>query len=182
MNNAVFGKTMQDVRGRTKVCFCTSKSNYEKHTGRPSYNYTMDFGTENFRILFEKQTEVELDQPIYAGASILDLSKLVMYKFHYDVFQPKFGLENVDLTMTDTDSLMYYVRTKDFYEQLHDISEHLDTSDYPEDHQLYSTVNKKVVGKFKDETNGVPISEACCLRAKLYHFSKSEYTTEAGLS
>ena len=175
MNNATFGKTMQDVRGRTKVYFCTSKSNYEKHTGRPSYKYTMNFGSENFRILFERSTEVELDQPIYAGASVLDLSKLVMYKFHYEVFQPKFGLENVELLMTDTDSLMYLVRTKGFYEQLHDISnEHLDTSDYPKDHSLYSTKNKKVVGKFKDETNGVPISEACCLRAKLYHFSEAK--------
>ena len=175
MNNATFGKTMQDVRGRTKVYFCTSKSNYEKHTGRPSYNYTMEFGSENFRILFEKATEVELDQPIYAGASILDLSKLVMYKFHYGVFQPKFGLENVELLMTDTDSLMYLVRTKDFYEQLHNISDtHLDTSDYPMDHPLHSKENLKKIGYFKDETNGVPISEACCLRAKLYHFSEAK--------
>lgn len=174
MNNAVFGKTMQDVRGRTNVHFITTKWHYEKQTGRPSYKYTMDFGSENFRITFEKATEVELDQPIYAGASVLDLSKLVMYRFHYGVMQPKFGAENLDLLMTDTDSLMYCVRTKDFYKQLQDISEHLDTSDYPKDHPLYSTVNKKVVGKFKDETNGVPISEACCLRAKLYWFNEAK--------
>lgn len=174
MNNAVFGKTMQNVRGRSKVYFITTKSQYRKHTGRPSYKYTMDYGSENFRIVFEESPDVLLDQPIYAGASILDLSKLVMYKFHYGVMQPKFGLENVKLLMTDTDSLMYFIQTDSFYEKLQDISEHLDTSDYPVDHPLYSIENKKKIGKFKDETNSVPISEACCLRAKCYWYKEAK--------
>lgn len=182
LNNVCFGRSMPDVRGRTNVFFSNSKSNYEKHTGRPSYQYTMDAGGENFRILFEKSTEVVLDQPIYAGVAILNLSKLVMYKFHYDVFQPKFGAEKVFLLMTDTDSLMYLVYTNSFYNKLRDISEHLDTSEYPVSHPLHNTVNHKVLGKFKDETTSVPISSAICLRAKLYHYTKSEYTTDASLN
>ena len=170
MNNAVFGKTMEDVRGRQKLYFITQENTYRKHTGRPAYKQTMGFGNENFRIVTEEAPFVLLDKPIYAGVAILELSKVLMYWFHYDIMQPKFGAENLKLCMTDTDSLMYHITCKDLYARLGEIREHMDTSDYPEDHPLFSKTNKKVIGKFKDETNGTPIREAACLRAKCYWF------------
>ena len=112
-----------------------------------------------------------LDKPIYAGVAILELSKLVMYEFHYEVMQQKFGWQNLKLCMTDTDSLMYLITCKDLYARLGEMQEHLDTSDYPENHPLQSKTNKKVIGKFKDETNGTPIREATCLRSKCYFFN-----------
>jgi hypothetical protein len=81
-----------------------------------------------------------------------------------------YGPDQARLLMTDTDSLMYHIKTKDLYR---DFSKHLDksdTSDYPADHFLHSTANKKVVGKMKDETDGTPISEFVGLRAKMYSF------------
>ena len=171
MNNAVFGKTMEDVRGRQKLFFITQENTYRKHTGRPAYKFTMDFGNENFRIVTEDAPFVMLNKPIYAGVAILELSKLVMYDFHYEIMQPKFGAENLKLCMTDTDSLMYHITCKDLYARLGEMQEYLDTSDYPEEHPLHSKTNKKVIGKFKDETNGSPIREATCLRSKCYFFN-----------
>jgi len=93
-----------------------------------------------------------------------------MFWFHYDVMQPKFGADNLKMCMTDTDSFMYHITCKNLYKQLEDLQEHLDTSDYPKEHPLFSDKNKKALGKFKDECNGQPIREATCLRAKNYIF------------
>ena len=170
MNNAVFGKTMEDVRGRTKCRFITTEEKYCKATGRPNYKYTMDFGTEDFRIVMEDSEKVELNKPIYTGITVLDTSKLRMYEFLYDVIQPLFGYQNVRLGKMDTDSFMLDITCEDLLGKLQEIQDELDTSDYPKEHPLYCTGNKKVVGKFKDETNGVPIWQRCILKAKCDSF------------
>ena len=99
---------------------------------------------------------------------ILDLSKTLMYDFYYKHLKYKYG-SRVDLLYTDTDSLLLEIKTEDVYKDMENLRDELyDTSDYPKDHPLHSQLNKKVIGKMKDECSGKPISEVVCLRAKMY--------------
>jgi hypothetical protein len=104
--------------------------------------------------------EVMLNKPIFMGASILDLSKLRMFRFHYDVIREKY-CDKAKLLFTDTDSLCYHIEAPDVYADMGQMASHYDISDYPEEHLLHSKVNKKVVGKFKDETNKLPNQRVC---------------------
>jgi len=101
---------------------------------------------------------------------ILDLSKTLMYDFHYNYIKVKYG-DNARLLMTDTDSLMYEITTKDFYKDIElDIDDKFDTSDYPRDNYLFSNNNRKIPGMFKDECNGKIIGGFVGLRPKLYSY------------
>ena len=103
---------------------------------------------------------------------ILDLSKTLMYDFHYNYIKKKYG-DKAKLLLTDTDSLMYEIQTEDFYKDINgDVKDRFDTSGYPPDHPsgIPSGFNKKVLGMFKDEVNGNVINEFVGLRAKLYSY------------
>ena len=89
---------------------------------------------------------------------ILDLAKLLMYDFYYDVLKKKYD-DKLSLLFTDTDSLCVSVNTEDVYRDMLEMQHEFDCSDYPEDHFLHNTKNKKVLGKFKDEMNGAIIQE-----------------------
>jgi len=101
--------------------------------------------------------------------AILDLSKLHMYRFYYDVLKPMYG-EKIKLVYTDTDSFVIHIETDDLYEDLKQISDYMDFSDYPKDHPNYDTTNKKVLGKFKDDMHGNIIAEFIALKPKMYAF------------
>ena len=78
------------------------------------------------------------------------------------------------LLMTDTDSLVYHIETKDVYAvALADLDSY-DTSDYPSSYPAFNTGNKKVLGKMKDEYNGIPIAEFVGLRPKLYSILEAD--------
>ena len=108
-----------------------------------------------------------LNRPIHVGFSILDLSKTLMYDFHYNYMKTKYG-PNAQLLFTDTDSLCYSIYTEDVYQDMMKHQHLFDTSEYDPDHPLYSTENKKVLGKMKDETHGIPIQEFVGLKSKMY--------------
>ena len=95
--------------------------------------------------------------------SVLDLSKHLMYSFFYTTLKPRYG-ERVKLLHTDTDSLILEFQTEDLYEDMSEMADEYDTSNYPQDHPLYCTANKKVVGKFKDELGGKLLKEFVGLR------------------
>ena len=80
----------------------------------------------------------------------------------------KYGAQKAKLLFTDTDSLTYHIQMEDIYQDMKQDQDLFDTSEYPTDHFLHSTVNKKVIGKFKDETAGDPVMEWVGLRAKMY--------------
>ena len=108
--------------------------------------------------------------------AILDLSKTLMYEFHYNYIKNKYG-DKAKLLFTDTDSLMYEIQTEDFYEDIsNDVELKFDTSDYPEDHPsgIKTGINKKVIGMFKDEVSGKQIEEFVGLRAKLYSYKLAD--------
>lgn len=125
------------------------------------------------------KTMVKLDKPVIVGQAILDLSKTLMYDFWYNDLKKKYQ-DKIRLLMTDTDSLLYEVETEDIYKDMAAGLKNYDTSDYPRDHFLQSNLNKKVIGKFKDETNGAPIREFCGLRAKMYSFTVGDDEKKRG--
>ena len=104
--------------------------------------------------------------------SILDLSKSLMYDLHYNYIKTEYG-DKAKLLFTDTDSLAYEIKTKDFYKDINpDIEKRFDTSDYPTNHPcgIKTELNSKVLGMFKDEAGGKQIVEFVGLRAKLYSY------------
>ena len=123
-----------------------------------------------------KKTNLLMNKPVYLGMCILDLSKTVMYEFHYNYIKEKYG-DKAKLLFTDTDSLMYEIETEDFFKDISgDVKDRFDTSDYPENHLsgIPTGINKKVLGMFKDEAGGKIIKEFVGLRAKLYSYKMDE--------
>ena len=83
---------------------------------------------------------------------ILDIAKTVVYELHYNYIHRKFSSERAKLLFTDMDSLTYSIETGDIYKEMKpNTADHFDCSEYPESHVLYSTANKKRLGKWKDE-------------------------------
>ena len=101
--------------------------------------------------------EIEMDKPIYVGTSILDLSKLCMMEFHYNVIEKEFK-NRYNLIYSDTDSLIYRIENEDIYEWIKNNKGYFDLSDSLKP-DLKDNTNKKVLGKFKDEMHSYPIKE-----------------------
>jgi hypothetical protein len=172
MNNSIFGKTMENVEKRIDVKLFSDAKKFVKQASKPHFKDSKIF-SEGLVACEMSKTTVKYDKPMIIGFCILELSKLHMYKFHYDYIKNKYG-DKAKLLFTDTDSLCYHIKTDDIYEDMKNDSDLFDTSDYPKNHPLYSEVNKKVIGKFKDETHGKPIIEFCGLRSKMYTFLTEE--------
>ena len=169
VNNSVFGKTMENLRKRSNIQLVTNPERMERLAARPTYISHKIFH-ENLVAVHSKQTKLLLNKPSYVGMCILELSKLVMYNFHYNYILPKYG-KKAKLLFTDTDSLCYHIETEDVYSDFFGDRELFDNSDYPSDSKFYFSENKKVIGKFKDETAGVPIREFIGLKSKMYSIS-----------
>ena len=90
-----------------------------------------------------KKVELFLNRPIYVGFSILEVSKLLMYDFHYNKIKANYDV-NAKLLFTDTDSLCYEIKTDDIYEDMLADIDVYDTSEYPDDNFMFSRQNKKV--------------------------------------
>ena len=175
MNNAVFGKTMENIRNRVDVKLVNNKKQAEKLSSKPNFKHCNIF-SEDLVAIHMKKTKLDFDKPVYLGMCILDLSKTLMYDFHYNYIKKKYE-DKAKLLLTDTDSLMYEIQTKDFYKDIsEDVKDRFDTSNYPFDHLsgILSGINKKVLGMFKDEANGDIIDEFVGLRAKLYSYKMFE--------
>ena len=171
MNNSVFGKTMENIRKRVDVRLVTNKKDAKKLISKPNYQHRTIF-CENLIAIHMKKTKIVFDKPVYLGMCILDLSKTIMYNFHYNYIKPKYG-EMAKLLFTDTDSLVYEIETDDFYKDISpDVRDMFDTSNYPKNHPsgIETGVNKKVINMFKDEAGGKQIAEFVGLRAKLYSY------------
>ena len=171
MNNSVFGKTMENTRNRIDMSLVSDPDRLVKLTKLPRFQRTQIIN-DNLVSVKCLTTSVILNKPIYIGFCILDLSKTLMYEFHYDVIRSKYG-SKAKLCFTDTDSLLYWIQTNDIYSDMLFQSDCYDTSDYPVQHPLHSTKNKKVLGKMKDEMAGIAISEFVGLRAKMYSLRTS---------
>ena len=175
MNNAVFGKTMENIRNRKDVKLVNSVEKLRKLIAMPNFVNRKIF-SENLISVHMKKTNLLMNKPVYLGMCILDLSKTVMYEFHYNYIKEKYG-DKAKLLFTDTDSLMYEIETEDFFKDISkDVKDRFDTSDYPENHPsgIPTGENKKVLGMFKDEAGGKIIKGFVGLRAKLYSYKMDE--------
>ena len=180
MNNSIFGKTMENQRNKMKFEIVTSKERMEKVSQNPRIQMpVISFGKDCSGVQYTMDV-VKLNKPIYCGMSILDLSKITMYDFHYDRVMQAYGKENVKLLFTDTDSLCYEITTEDLYKDMATLPEFktngksiFDTSNYHPDHSLHQLgiENKKVPGYFKDELGGLIMTEFIGLRSKMYSFT-----------
>jgi hypothetical protein len=136
MNNAVFGKTMKNLRKRVNVMLVSDKTKLIKLTTRPSFDSFRIF-SEDLAAVSMKKTKLYLNRPIYVGVTIPDLSKLLTYQFHHEYMKQKY-CANAMLLFTDTDSLCYEVKTRDIYQDMLEDAELFDTSENAQDHLLYS--------------------------------------------
>ena len=119
-----------------------------------------------------KKTRVKMNKPLYLGMSILDISKILMYKFWYDYFKPKYE-DRAKLCYTDTDSFIINIITEDFFQDIsNDVEKWFDTSNYDKNDKRPLPIgkNKKVPGLFKDELGGKIITEFVALRPKAYSY------------
>ena len=126
MNNAVFGKTMENVKNRVNIHATTSYKNAEKWLSKSNMKDSKEFNGLYLIEMYKK--EILYDKPLYVGTSILDLSKLCMLDFHYNVIHKAFE-NNYNLIYSDTDSLVYDIRTPDLYEWIKNNKSHFDLSD-----------------------------------------------------
>ena len=175
MNNSVFGKTIENIRKRQNVVIVDNKQLANKLSSKPNFERVTIFD-ENLIACDMKKTEVYFNKPIFVGQAILDLSKTLMFDFHYNYIRKKYG-DKAELLFTDTDSLMYLIQTQDVYKDFSkEIKKKFDTSDYPENHPsgIKTGVNKKEIGKFKDEAAGKQITHFVGLRPKPYSYKIEE--------
>ena len=152
MNNAVFAKTMENIRKHRDIKLVTTDKKINK--------------SEDLSTIEMNKTKVKMNKPIYLGLSILDISNILMY----DYMKPKHN-DNVKLYYMDTDSFVMNIKTKDFYKDISsDVDKIFDTSNYEVNRLLPTGKNKKVIGLMKDELGGKIITEFVTLRPKTYSY------------
>ena len=129
MNNSVFGKTMENIRRHRDIKLVNNKEKYLKTVMKPNFKSRTLLGPDLMGCEMEK-VKVIMNKPVYLGQAILDLSKIIMYEFHYDYILPKYG-DRIKPCYMGTDSYVYYIKTDDFYKDIaEDVEARFDTSAY----------------------------------------------------
>ena len=155
MNNAIYGKTMENLRNRIDVKLVNSEEGCLKCTSKPSYMPHKIFDN-NLVAVRNRKVSLKLNKPVYIGICILELSKVLMNEFHYDCIKNKHDNKS-KLLFTDTDSLMYEIKTEGVYQDFSSNKEIFHFSNFLTKSKYYDNSTKLVIGKTKDETGGVAI-------------------------
>ena len=113
MNNAVFGKTMENVRKHRDIKLVRTDKRRNRLVSEPNYHTTKYF-SENLLEIEMKKTNVKMNKPAYLGISILDIRKPLMYEYWYDFIKPKYR-DRAKLCYSDTDSFIIHIITENFY-------------------------------------------------------------------
>ena len=174
MNNAFFGKTMENVRDRTKLEIIDHSQIDQiiKRQSKLSFKGIVDHYSKFSVYKFDKEKTV-FDKPIYLGFSVLELSKLLMYEFYYHTSEP-YWQNKVQLHYMDTDSfiLSFNANNRELRNFLQENKDEFDFSELDKSHEFYDPINKKVIGKMKIETSPVLVLDTfTALRSKSYSFS-----------
>ena len=168
MINSFYGKTMENLRKRINVRFVSNEKDFLKYASRPTY-VTHKLFDKYFAAIHEIKPVLMLNKPIYVGFTVLELSKWMIYDFHYNFIKKNF---NVKLLFTDTDSLTYETKSENDYEDFFNWKDLFDFSNYSEDSKFYDNTNKNVIGKMKDEYGEVIIDEFVGLKSKMYSIKR----------
>lgn len=163
-----------------------------KLINKPTFKHVTTY-TENLAAVSLQHSDIRFSKPIYVGFAVLEISKELMYDYHYNVMRRHYN-DSIRLMYMDTgtydiiniiytqisnvrntfiDSLVYRVYTDDFYKDLVDnptLLERMDTSNLPITHPCFVGTRKKIPGLFKDETAGRTMYEFIALRAKSYAY------------
>ena len=166
MNNSMFGKTMENLRKQCQIKLASSAKTAHNYVAKPNFQSFHQINEELVAIRM-RQVRIKWDKPSFTGACVLDLAKLHLYNFHYNIMKKKYG-QNLTLLFTDTDSLCYHIVTKDLYSDMDSFKDRMDTANFPRDHPCYSLRNDRRIGYFKDECAAVQPMEFVGLRAKMY--------------
>ena len=168
MNNAVFGKTMENVRYHTDIKLLTTEEQLRNSIAKTNHK-SIHFIDNNLYLAEFQPRTVKFNKPIAVGFAILELSKVHMYRSYYEHLKPKWG-NNMNMIFMDTDSFCFEVITNNLPQDLLDLHEIFDFSNYPDNNPLKTKThdNKGVVGKFKDEMAGERILEIAVVSPKQY--------------
>ena len=155
---------MENLRKRICVELIKIAKDYVKCMSVPSF-FSQKIFSKNFVAAHRIKPVLTLNKPIYVGCSILERSKSLMYEFHYKYIKNQFDAK---LLFTDTGCLVYEIKTEYVYEDFYLDKDLFDLSDYPLHLKFFEPVNKKFIGKMKDEFKGKIVSELAELKSKMY--------------
>ncbi len=155
---------MESVRKRRDFKLTAQQRLLQRWVNKPNFKGRLILNESTGLALIEMgRTKIYLDKFIQAGVTILDISKKVMWDFHYDIMKKMFPRPGqLQLLYTDTDSLVYDIKTPDLYQTLKENDDFFDMSSYPPNHPCFNPKNNKVLGKFKDEVS-VNIPSLLCI-------------------
>ena len=167
MNNAAFGKTIENVRKHRDIKLVTTDAKRNRLVSEPNY-HTKKWFSENILAIEMKKKAIKANKPIYLGLAILSISKVKMYKYWYNDMKPKYG-DNVKLCYMDTDSFIMHIKTDDFYKDIvNDVEKKYGTSNYACERPLPIGKNKNVIVLMKDELGGKIMKKFIGLKPKCY--------------
>ena len=168
MINSVYGKTIDNLRKSINVRLVNNAKDFLKYTSRPTY-VTHKLFDKGYAAIHEIKPILVLKKQIYVGFTVLDLSKWMMFDFHYNFIKKNF---NAELLFTDTDSLVYEIKSENICEEFFKWKDLFDFSNYFKDSIFCDDTNKNVIGKMKDEYGGVNIDQFIGLKSKMYSIKK----------
>ena len=135
---------MGNLRERINFKLVNNAKDYVRYISKPSFVSKKIFNNFFFFAIHEIKPVLALNKPVYVGFIILDLSKYLMYEFHYKYIKSKF---NANLLFTDTDSLVYEIKTEVVYKDFLENKNLFDFSDYSLNSKFFDPVNKKFLVK-----------------------------------
>ena len=139
--NSIYGRCMENIRKRINVKLINNSKDYARYVSKSNFISQKIF-SRDFAAIHQIKSVLTLDKPIYMEFSILELSKLLMHKFHYEYVKNKFEIKG-----------------KFVYEKSFQDKEFFDFSNYPVNSKYYDPKNNAVLGKMKDKFKGKIISE-----------------------
>ena len=183
MDNVAFVKTVENFRNRIHVILISNVKDYSKWTSKSSY-MSHKILDNDLVAIYKSKVTLTLNKAAYVGMCILDLNKVLRHQFHYDYIRSKYG-NNSRLLFTDTNNLMYEIKTEEVYESFSKDKEMFDFGNYSAKSKCYDDPNKLVVGKMKDETVGITIKEFVGLMLSIYSYlvdDRSEHKKAEGVN
>ena len=165
LNNCIYGKSIKNIRKRMYVKLINGKKVYLKYVNKPNF-ISQKIIDKNFVAVHCSKKVLTLNKPVYVGFTILELSKLKMYQFHYDYVLKTFN--DAKLLFTGTDSLVMKLKMVISMISVLKISIYLITVDIQKILFIIVMLIIKMLGKMKDEFNGVKIDEFVGLKSKMY--------------
>ena len=169
MNNSCYGKLIEDVRKRTRVDVVNSKARANKLASRCQFK-GFTILDDDITLVQSMKSKVVLDKPIACGFMVLENAKNHMSWFWYNILKNTYG-DRVRLILSDTDSFIYAVFSENGYQDLYDLRQHMDLSDYEDGTPLFiyrDPAYRKVPGKMSDEKPLAVIREVIALKPKMY--------------